>query len=44
MDTFGRVIPQLSELDKEILLAFGEGAALMAGQMRAAPERAQDSA
>lgn len=44
MDTFGRVIPQMSELDKEKLLAFGEGVALMAGRMHATAERAQDSA
>lgn len=35
METFGEVVPQLSELDKEKLLAFGEGIALMAGRQRA---------
>lgn len=30
METFGKVVPNLSELDKEKLLAFGEGVALMA--------------
>lgn len=35
MDTFGKVIPNLSELDKEKLLAFGEGVALMAERLRA---------
>ena len=34
MDTFGKVIPLLSELDKEKLLAFGEGVALMAERQR----------
>lgn len=34
MDTFGRVIPNLSETDKEKLLAFGEGVALMAERQR----------
>lgn len=42
MDTFGKVIPNLSENDKEKLLAFGEGMALMADRIRT--ERAQDSA
>lgn len=42
MDTFGKVVPNLSEADKEKLLAFGEGVALMADKMRA--ERARDSA
>lgn len=41
MDTFGKVIPNLSETDKEKLLAFGEGVALMAERLRA---NAQDSA
>ena len=35
METFGKVIPNLSELDKEKLLAFGEGVALMAERQRA---------
>lgn len=42
MDTFGKVVPQLSDLDKERLLAFGEGVALMAERQRA--ERDQNSA
>ena len=42
MEVFGKVVPQLNELDKEILLAFGEGVALMASRLRDAP--AQDSA
>lgn len=41
METFGRVVPNLSEADKEKLLAFGEGVALMAERQRAG---AQDSA
>lgn len=36
METFGKVIPQLSELEKERLLAFGEGMAFKADQQRAA--------
>ena len=42
METFGKVVPNLSEADKEKLLAFGEGVALMAERQKA--ERAQDSA
>ena len=42
MDTFGKVVPNLSEADKEKLLAFGEGVALMAERMRA--ERTENSA
>lgn len=34
MDTFGRIIPELSELEKEKLLAFGEGMAFKADQQR----------
>lgn len=34
METFGKVIPQLSELEKEKLLAFGEGMAFKADQQR----------
>lgn len=41
MDTFGKIIPNLSELDKEKLLAFGEGVALMAERLR---RDVQDSA
>lgn len=41
METFGRVVPNLSEADKEKLLAFGEGVALMAERLRA---NAQSSA
>lgn len=42
METFGKVIPNLSEIDKEKLLAFGEGVALMAERQRA--DLPQDSA
>lgn len=42
MKTFEMVVPQLNELDKEILLAFGEGVALMASRLRDVPT--QDSA
>lgn len=41
MDTFGKIIPNLSELDKEKLLAFGEGVALMVEKLR---RDVQDSA
>ncbi len=36
MDVFARVIPELSDLEKEKLLAFGEGMAFKADQQRAA--------
>ena len=36
MDTFARVIPNLSDLEKEKLLAFGEGMAFKAYLQRAA--------
>lgn len=42
METFGRVVPNLSEIDKEKLLAFGEGVALMAERLR--DKAGQDSA
>jgi len=35
METFGKVIPKLSDLEKEKLLAFGEGMAFKADQQRA---------
>lgn len=35
LDTFGAIIPNLSELDKEKLLAFGEGMAFKAGMLDA---------
>lgn len=41
METFGKVIPKLNEIDKEKLLAFGEGVALMAERQQA---QAQSSA
>lgn len=41
METFGKVIPQLTDMEKEKLLAFGEGMAFKADQQRA---QAQDSA
>lgn len=34
LDTFGRIIPDLSELDKEKLLAFGEGMAFKVDQQK----------
>ncbi len=36
MDVFACVIPNLSDLEKEKLLAFGEGMAFKADQQRAA--------
>lgn len=35
MQTFEKVLPQMSEMAKEKLLAFGEGMAFMADQQRA---------
>lgn len=35
LETFGRVIPKLTELDKERLLAFGEGLAFKVSQQTA---------
>ena len=40
-DTFERVMPTMSELDKERLLAFGEGMAFMAQMQK---DRQQDDA
>lgn len=42
MSTFERVVPKLSEADKEKLLAFGEGFAM--GTETARAERDKDSA
>lgn len=36
LETFGKVIPQLTEEEKERLLAFGEGMAFKADQQRQA--------
>lgn len=44
METFGRVIPTLTEAEKDRLLAFGEGMAFKAEQQRLAAETQQDSA
>ena len=44
METFARLIPQLSDMEKEKLLAFGEGMAFKADQQRAHIAAAQDSA
>lgn len=35
LETFGKVVPELSELEKERLLAFGEGLAFKVGQQYA---------
>lgn len=43
METFRKVVPNLSELDKEKLLAFGEGVALMA-ERRHSLDTGQDTA
>ena len=42
MDTFGKVVPNLSAIDKEKLLACGEGVSLMAETLRT--KQAQGSA
>ena len=34
LETFEKVIPELSEMEKEKLLSFGEGMAFMKGQQR----------
>ena len=43
MDTFGKVIPTLTDAEKDRLLAFGEGMAFKAEQQRLAAEAQQDS-
>ena len=40
METFGKIIPQLSELEKEKLLAFAEGMAFKADQQKTTRESA----
>lgn len=41
LETFSKAIPSLSEMEKEKLLAFGEGMAFMVDQrMKKPPERA----
>lgn len=40
MEVFWRALPNLSEADKEKLLAFGEGVALIAERQRAAQNSA----
>lgn len=35
LEAFGKVIPDMSEMEKEKLLAFGEGLAFMVDQRRA---------
>lgn len=42
MENFGRIIPTLSDLEKERLLMFSEGMAFKADQQR--PRSEQDSA
>ena len=44
LETFGKVIPELSELEKEKLLAFGEGMAYVKGQQKGEKGIATDSA
>lgn len=34
LETFGKVIPDLSEMEKEKLLSFGEGMAFMKGKKK----------
>ena len=38
LETFGKVIPEMSELEKEKLLAFGEGMAFAKNQEAAAKQ------
>lgn len=35
LETFGKVIPDLSDMEKEKLLSFGEGMAFMKGKQKA---------
>ena len=42
METFGKVIPDLSEIEKERLLAFGEGIAFKNEQLKAEQEKSGD--
>ena len=39
METFGKIIPQMSELEKEKLLSFGEGMVFMKEKQRAEQEK-----
>lgn len=34
LDTFGRILPELTEMEKEKLLSFGEGMAFKAEQQK----------
>lgn len=43
LDTFGKIMPDLTELDKEKLLAFGEGMAFKINQQRIQSARDQAS-
>ena len=44
IDTFGKVVPELTEMDKEKLLAFGEGLAFaVRAKNKEAPDTDQDS-
>ena len=43
MDTFGKVIPELTETEKERLLAFGEGMAFKAEQQKKERAGAQNT-
>lgn len=38
LDTFGKVIPDLTEMEKEKLLSFGEGMAFMKDRQKEAAE------
>ena len=44
MDTFEKVIPMMTDAEKERLLAFGEGMAFKAEQQRMAAQAQQESA
>ena len=39
LDTFEKIMPDLTELDKEKLLAFGEGIAFKINQQQSPPTR-----
>lgn len=34
LETFGKVLPEMSEMEKEKLLSFGEGMAFLKGQQK----------
>lgn len=42
LDTFGKIIPDLSEIEKEKLLSFGEGMAFKVNQQKGDKEIGRD--